>query len=1271
MEGGSHMRQQARQKRMVERLERRLMLAVDVLNWHYDSAHLGANTAETVLTTSNVNSSTFGKLATFPVDGQVYAQPLLKTGVNIPGVGVRDVLFVATEHDSLYAFDANGNGQSYLWKVSFLTGPAGTTVTTVPNADVQTTDITPEIGITGTPAIDGSTSTLYVVVKTKETTNGVTRYVQRLHALDLATGTEKMGGPVEITGSVPGTGDGSSTVTFNPLRQNQRSGLLLANGNVYIAWGSHGDQGVYHGWVMAYNASNIQQQTGIFCSTPDGSMAGIWMAGGAPSVDGSGNIYVGSGNGSFNANTGGRNYGDAAIELTPSLGVSDWFVPWNQSTLSANDQDFGTSSLMILPPQSGSYPDQVVASDKTGRIYLLNRDNMGHFNGTTNQDLSEVTIGGTLHKSMAFFNQTIYVAGEGATMKAFPVSSGVISPFSSQTSKVWGGNDSAEGGGVPTVSANGTSNGIVWVADDNAYGSSGPAVLYAYSASNLGTELWDSSQAGARDTASGAIKFTTPVVANGHVFLGGNGSVTMWGLLPPPPAGVTQVVLPYNQVGIQGDGVTFSSANSLDLQGNSFSGNLLGSSQTWNTVPFNIGAAGVNDAVQGGTNVVITLPSGQYTNLEFLATATNGNFPSQTFTVTYSDGTNQTFTQGISDWYTPQNYVGESTAVTMAYRNMGTGAKDNRTFYAFGYSLTLNSAKTVTSLTLPGNANVKVLAVDLLGSSTVTLPAAPTSVAASAAGSSQINVSWQAPTGPVSSYNLYRSTTPGGEGSTPYRTGITTTSFSDTGLMANTTYYYRVSAVNSAGEGALSSEVNQTTAVASSVVQVALPYNQVGLRADSSMFNDASSLDGVGYALSGNLLGSSQTWNGNSFALGPVGVNDVVRGGTGVTVSLPAGQYGTLQMLALCTNGNQPNQVFTVTYTDATTQMFTFSMSDWHTPQSYTGESNAITMPYRNAGNGTRNTSTFYIYGYSLSLNSAKTVQSLTLPANTSVKLIAADLVAAGPVVIPPAPTALGASAVGTQINLGWTAPSGPVSSYNIYRGTSAGGEGMTPYRNGITTTSFSDTGLTPGNTYYYEVSAVNSAGEGALSNEAHATASTSTTVQVPITFNQIGIRADGSTFSNATSLDLSGASLSGTLMGSSQTWNGSTFTIGPAGANDVLQGGASVVVNLPAGQYHTLEFLALAVNGNQPSQTFTIRYTDGTTQTITQGISDWFTPQSYTGESKAVTMAYRDLANGTRDSRTFYLYGYSVALNPAKTVQSIQLPNNVSVKVLAIDLVT
>jgi hypothetical protein len=532
-------------------------------------------------------------------------------------------------------------------------------------------------------------------------------------------------------------------------------------------------------------------------------------------------------------------------------------------------------------------------------------------------------------------------------------------------------------------------------------------------------------------------------------------------------------------------------------------------------------------------------------------------------------------------------------------------------------------------------------------------------------------VNWTAPTGPVSSYNIYRSTTAGGEGTTPYRTGITTTGFSDTGLLANTTYYYRVSAVNSAGEGALSSEVNATTAVAGSVVQVGLPYNQVGLRADSSMFNDASSLDGVGFSLSGNLLGSSQTWNGNNFAIGPMGVNDVVRGGTGVTVSLPAGQYGTLQMLALCTNGNQPNQMFTVTYTDGTTQPFTISMSDWHTPQGYTGESNAIAMPYRNAGNGTRNTSTFCIYGYSLALNSAKTVQSLTLPANASVKLIAADLVAAGPVVIPPAPTALGASAVGTQINLGWTAPNGPVSTYNIYRGTSAGGEGMTPYRTGITTTSFSDTGLTPGNTYYYKVSAVNSAGEGALSNEANATVSTSTTVQVPITFNQVGIRADGSTFSNSASLDLTGASLSGTLLGSSQTWSGSTFAIGPVGANDVLQGGASVVVNLPAGQFSTLSFLALAVHGNQAGQTFTVRYTDGTAQTFTQGISDWFTPQSYAGESKAVTMPYRDLSNGARDARTFYVYGYSLALNPAKTVQSIQLPNNANVKVVAIDLVT
>ena len=989
---------------VAESLEQRTLLSADVLTWHYDPTRMGVNPAETALNSANVTASTFGKLTSFPVDGYVYAQPLIRLGVNVPGFGVHDLLLVATEHDTVYAFDANGNNPAigYLWKHSFLSGPAGTTVTTVPSADVGTTDVVPEIGITGTPVIDPATNTLYVVVKTKETTNGVTRYVQRLHALDLGTGSEKFGGPVEITATVAGTGDGGSTVTFNALRENQRSALLLANGSVYIAWASHGDNPPYHGWVIAYNASNIQQQTAAWTATPNGTAGGIWMSGGGISSDSTGNLYVAIGNGTFDASAGGKDYGDSLVKLSPNLAVLGYFTPKNQSTLSSQDLDFGVSVAMVLPDQPGPTPHELLVSDKTGRLYLLNRDNLGGFNSVVNNDVSEITPGHiTLHNNVSYWNGRVYVGADGAPLCAYPIVNGVFGPAQSVSPEVFGTYDANGNGSSPTVSSNGNASGIVWISDNSGYGSSLPAIIHAYDATNLSTELWNSSQAaGSRDSAAAAVKFTSPVVANGFVYLGGQNAVTMYGLLtttppPPPPTGSTlQVPLSsaFNQTGIYLDGATFPNTGGLDRSGNALSGTLLGANAVWGGSSFVLGPAGTSDVVHGGTGVVINLPAGQYSSLQLLATAVNGNLSSGTFTVTYTDGTTQSFNQGISDWFTPQSYGGESTAIAMPYRNTSSGGRDTRTFYVYGYTFALNSAKTVRSVTLPTSNNVMVLAADLTGASTVTtIPAIPTGIAAVAASSSQINVSWNAVTG-ASSYDLYRSSTPGGEGTTPYRTGITATTFSDSGLPASTKYYYTVAARNSLGASAQSIEVAATTLAASSVVQVSLAsnFNRIGIYTDGTTFPNTGGLDRSGSALSGALIGTSVLWNGNAFAIGAANANNVVAGGA--TINLPAGSYSSLSLLATATNGNQSGQTFTVHYTDGTTQTFTQSISDWFTPQNYVGESKALTMSYRNTSTGGRDTRVFQVYGYTLALNPAKTVQSLTLPPNANVEVLAIDL---------------------------------------------------------------------------------------------------------------------------------------------------------------------------------------------------------------------------------------------------------------------------------------
>ena len=305
--------------------------------------------------------------------------------VNIPGQGFHNVVIVATEHDSVYAFDADGRSSSPLWHVNFTNPAAG--VTTVPAADTgETGDIPNEIGITGTPVIDPATGTIYVVAKTKEVSGGTTSYVQRLHALDLTTGAEKFGGPVVIQASVPGTGNGSSggTLTFNSLRENQRTGGLLANGVVYFGFSSHGDVEPFHGWVLGYNASTLQQVM-VYCTTPNGDDGGVWMDGDGIATDSTGSLYFISGDGPMDANTGGSDYGDSFIRLSTSGTVQDYFSPSVQSTLDSQNLDLGSGGVLLLPDQSGAHPHEMVSAGKNGTVYLVDRDNMGHFNSSSDQ----------------------------------------------------------------------------------------------------------------------------------------------------------------------------------------------------------------------------------------------------------------------------------------------------------------------------------------------------------------------------------------------------------------------------------------------------------------------------------------------------------------------------------------------------------------------------------------------------------------------------------------------------------------------------------------------------------------------------------------------------------------------------------------------------------------------------------------------------------------------------------------------------------------------
>jgi len=509
---------------------------------HYvDNFRTGQNLNETVLTPANVSSATFGKLFSYPIDGIAHASPLYLPGVNVPGKGLRNVVYIATEHDSVYAFDGDGQNTTALWQVSFINPAAG--VNTVPAADTsECCDIAPEIGITGTPVIDQSSGTLYVVAKTKEVAAGTTRYVHRLHALDTATGAEKFGGPVVLQASVTGTGNGSNAgrIAFDSLHQNQRTGLLLNNGVVYLGFASHGDIQPYHGWILGYNAATLQQVL-VYNTTPNGEGGGIWQGGAGLAADAAGNIYFVTGDGKFDASSGGKDYGDSFVKISPDGTVLDYFTPSNQGSLDASDLDLGSADVLLLPDQSGTHPHLVVSAGKNASMFLIDRDNMGHFNSGNNNQAVQALINVFPHgtpepgnySAPVYFNGTVYFSPVADTIQAFRLTNGLFNTVpASRSSDVY-----AYPGGTLAISANGSANAILWSVERNATAvsdadSSSAGVLHAYDPADLATELYNSTQAGTRDKLSAAAKFSAPLVANGKVFVATVNSLTVYGLIP-------------------------------------------------------------------------------------------------------------------------------------------------------------------------------------------------------------------------------------------------------------------------------------------------------------------------------------------------------------------------------------------------------------------------------------------------------------------------------------------------------------------------------------------------------------------------------------------------------------------------------------------------------------------------------------------------------------------------------------------------------------------
>ncbi len=528
-----------------------------ITTYHNDIGRTGWNPNETVLTPLNVNVSNFGKVFAYPLDGGSFSQPLYVPNVAIPGQGTHNVLYVVTENDGVYAFDADGHQPSPLWYVSLVNPAEG--ITAVPCAQMaQSCNVFPIDGITGTPVIDTTSDTIYFVAQTLE--NGV--YYQRLHALDTTTGAEKFGGPTVIQGSVKNS---HGSLAFDPQHNLPRPGMLLLNKIVYMAWA-----GSTHGWMAAYDATTLQQLA-LISTTPNGDLGGLWASGGGIVSDGT-DIFVEAGDGTFDLEDSGRDFGDSVVKLDPNtLAVLDYFTPMDQNCRRLNDMDLGSGGPMLMPTQPGSHPNEIVVSGKGGTpcdpynggynslVYLVDKDSLGGYNAN-GPDLDIQTIEGAVygyHSSPAYFGGAtgtwIYLAGliseagAGEPLKQFSVTSGLLS-----TAPVDESSNLFVIGATPSVSSNGGANGIVWAQQRqdvlSATSNIHPSTLYAYDATNVSTTLYSSSQAGTRDQAGPATKFVTPTVANGKVYLPTLAELDVYGLLAGQSATTTKLSTSANPV---------------------------------------------------------------------------------------------------------------------------------------------------------------------------------------------------------------------------------------------------------------------------------------------------------------------------------------------------------------------------------------------------------------------------------------------------------------------------------------------------------------------------------------------------------------------------------------------------------------------------------------------------------------------------------------------------------------------------------------------------
>jgi fibronectin type 3 domain-containing protein len=1181
----------------LEELESRLApSATNVLTYHNDSLSSGQNLGETALAPANVNVGSFGKLFSIAVDGQVYAQPLYLAGADVttgPSPGTHNLVFVATEHDSLYAIDAD-TGQVQ-WKTSFLTNglPGATSVTPVPSGDVGSADLTPEIGITATPVIDPATNTIYVEAKTKEVVSGQNHYVHRLYALNVADGTNKVA-PALVTDTifngsaytyvsgvtVNGTGDGSvgGKITFNGLRQMVRPGLFLANGNVYFGSASHGDNGPYHGWIIGYDAATLALKA-AFNTSPDGGLGGVWQAGVAPAVDAQGNIYFETGNGTFNATSGGHSYGDSflklAVDLTSTPGnqngnpngfglkVASYFTPFNQADLNSRDLDLGSGGVTLLPDGVGNttHPHLLVGSGKEGKIYLIDRDNMGGFNATTDNVVQVVpgALSGSFGTAAWLPNSltsptsvTLYYVGGSNTggpadhAKTFTVSNAQVSTSpTSQSADTF-----AWPGSTPSISANGLSNGVVWTLDR------GTNQMRAYDAGGFNTELYNTGQNPGRDALGAVVKFTVPTVTNGHVYVGTSNALVVYGLLAPatvPPA-------PANLNANPGDSLV--------------------------TLSWSAAAAATTYNVYRGTSA-----GGEAT-------------PPVATGLTGTSYTDTGLANGTSYFYQVSgvNSVGEGArspeASATPQAGLGTGGLDFGNGFAGATGLTLNGSAVISGSSLrltDGGGNE---AGSAFGSTRLDVTQFVTQFSfLLAAGSSPtadgitFTIQGNSPNalGPSGGGLGYGPDNTAGTGGIPNSVALKFDLYSNQGEGINSTGVYTGGAAPT-NVGSVDLTGSGIDLHSGHVFRVNLTYDASNLQ---ETITDTTTNATFSHAYTNvnipNLVGNPLAFVGFTGGTGGLtAVQDIQTWTYTPTTIRPAAptnlaaavQSGPQVQLTWADNSNNEtgfkidratDSAFTVGLTTLTapsnstaTAMFVDQTVTPGTTYFYrvratnsAGDSDnagpvtaAIPTAPATPSDGhatlitttevdlawTDNATNEDVYRIYRKTGTAGTFNLIvTLPANsTSYKDTGLspgtlydyhieawnvsghnDRTGTTVATVSPAITDLKAAPGNAQVTLSWSAAAG-AATYNVYRGPSAGGEAAAPVATGITGTSFTDTGLANGTIYFYQVtsvdpqsaSPVNPAGESARSNEVSATPQGLFAAHVNFSNNQIQVPA-------------------------------------------------------------------------------------------------------------------------------------------------------------------